>query len=458
MASEASYDAIIVGSGIAGSALAHALGRDGRRVLLIERDWSEPDRIVGELLQPGGVESLRKLGLVECLEDIDAVPTHGYSVYYRGAPVHLEYLEKPGTEKRYQGRSFHHGRFVMKLRAAARQCENVTALEGTVTEVVHDAGSGRAIGVKATSKESGKSQTYHAGLTVVCDGCFSKFRKTYIDRPVDVRSHFVGLVLKDAVIPSPNHGHVILGDHSPILVYQISQHDTRMLVDIQGKLPAAGNGDLRAALEKIVIGNVPDDLVPSFQRALDTDRLRSMPNSYLPPTTGQTPGLLMLGDAYNMRHPLTGGGMSVALNDVVILRALLSPSEVPDLDDDANVADHLREFQTKRKSLSVVVNVLAQCLYALFAGSDPCLRRLQGGCFHYFRRGGLCVDEPVGLLSCMLPAPFTLFYHFFAVAFYTLYIMFSEAPLYQYPALAVESVRVIYTAAVTLLPYVWYEC
>ena len=35
----------------------------GRQVLLIERDWSEPDRIVGELLQPGGVQALQRLGL-----------------------------------------------------------------------------------------------------------------------------------------------------------------------------------------------------------------------------------------------------------------------------------------------------------------------------------------------------------------------------------------------------------
>lgn len=43
-------------------------------------------------------------------------------------------------------------------------------------------------------------------------------------------------------------------------------------------------------------------------------------------------GVLLLGDAYNMRHPLTGGGMSVALNDVRIWRSLLS--NIPDLNDD----------------------------------------------------------------------------------------------------------------------------
>lgn len=42
-------------------------------------------------------------------------------------------------------------------------------------------------------------------------------------------------------------------------------------------------------------------------------------------------GVLLLGDAYNMRHPLTGGGMSVALNDVHIWRNLLK--NIPDLYD-----------------------------------------------------------------------------------------------------------------------------
>ena len=57
------YDMIIVGAGIVGCAAAKAFGTDGRKVLLLERDLSEPDRIVGELLQPGGVHSLKLLDL-----------------------------------------------------------------------------------------------------------------------------------------------------------------------------------------------------------------------------------------------------------------------------------------------------------------------------------------------------------------------------------------------------------
>ena len=52
-----------MGSGVLGSAMAAVLARDGRKVTVIERDLKQPDRIVGELLQPGGCKALQSLGL-----------------------------------------------------------------------------------------------------------------------------------------------------------------------------------------------------------------------------------------------------------------------------------------------------------------------------------------------------------------------------------------------------------
>jgi squalene monooxygenase len=57
------YDLIIVGAGVVGCAAAKAFAEDERKVLLLERDLSEPDRIVGELMQPGGMNALKKLGM-----------------------------------------------------------------------------------------------------------------------------------------------------------------------------------------------------------------------------------------------------------------------------------------------------------------------------------------------------------------------------------------------------------
>ena len=44
-----------------------------RSVILLERSLKEPNRIVGELLQPGGVGALEKLGLRHCLDGIDSM-------------------------------------------------------------------------------------------------------------------------------------------------------------------------------------------------------------------------------------------------------------------------------------------------------------------------------------------------------------------------------------------------
>ena len=66
------WDVILVGGGVAGCALAYAQAKDGRRVLLLERDLAQPDRIVGELLQPGGYVMLKRLGLESCVDGIDS--------------------------------------------------------------------------------------------------------------------------------------------------------------------------------------------------------------------------------------------------------------------------------------------------------------------------------------------------------------------------------------------------
>ncbi|CAG8598655.1 1041_t:CDS:2, partial [Paraglomus occultum] len=127
-------------------------------------------------------------------------------------------------------------------------------------------------------------------------------------------------------------------------------------------------------LESNVLPEMPPSVQSKFYEAIQTERLRSMPNSFLPPSTNTNEGLIMLGDAMNMRHPLTGGGMTVGLNDVVTLVKLLSPSEVSDFVYTGLILEKMEDFHWKRKQTSSVINVLAQALYALFAASDESTR------------------------------------------------------------------------------------
>ena len=208
-------------------------------------------------------------------------------------------------------------------------------------------------------------------MTIVADGYASKFRKSQISKQPITKSKFWGLELIDTDLPRPKHGHVVLGDGAPVLLYQIGTHETRALIDIPENTPTASvrNGGVKAHLSQVVVPTLPAEVRPSFEASIEKGRLRSMPNSFLPPSTNKTPGLIIMGDAMNMRHPLTGGGMTVAFNDTVLLSSLLHPQIIPHLDDFPKILRQLSKFHWQRKNLTAVINVLAQALYSLFAAN-----------------------------------------------------------------------------------------
>ncbi len=64
---EETYDVVIVGGGIAGSALAAVLARAGRDVLLLEKSETYTDHVRGEALLQWGVKEAQDLGLLDAL-------------------------------------------------------------------------------------------------------------------------------------------------------------------------------------------------------------------------------------------------------------------------------------------------------------------------------------------------------------------------------------------------------
>ncbi|XP_071594471.1 squalene monooxygenase [Heliangelus exortis] len=442
---------IIVGSGILGSSLATVLSRDGRKVTVIERDLKEPDRIVGELLQPGGFNALRDLGLEDTVEGIDSQVVNGYIIHDIESKSEVE-IPYPTSEGGHvaSGRSFHHGQFIMGLRKAAMAEPNAKFIEGTVLELLEE--DDCVLGVRYKDKETGDTKELHAPLTIVADGIFSKFRKNLVSNKVTVSSHFVGCILKDAPQFKANHAELVLAKTSPVLIYQISSTETRVLVDIRGKMPK----NLKEYMVNNVHPQLPDHLKEPFLTAVQNDRLRTMPASFLPPSAVNKKGVLLLGDAYNMRHPLTGGGMSVILNDVKIWRILLQ--DIPDLYEDSDVLKAKKTFYwSRKKSHSFVVNVLAQALYELFAATDDSLHQLKKACLHYFRLGGECVSGPVGLLSVLSPKPMVLIGHFFAVALYAVYFCFKSESWITMPRAFFSSGAILYRSCSIIFPLIYSE-
>ncbi|CAK9435677.1 uncharacterized protein LODBEIA_P04040 [Lodderomyces beijingensis] len=484
------YDAIVIGAGVVGPCIATAFARQGKRVLIIERDWSKPDRIVGELMQPAGVKALRELGMIKAVNNIQAIDCTGYYIQYFNHHLSIDYplkevaqvtnptkpIHDVGTfggndkldldstidpkewdqDERVRGVAFHHGDFLQNLRAICRNEPNVTTVESTVTKLIRDEDE-VVVGVKAKDK-NGEFSEYYAKLTIGCDGIYSKFRKELSAANVpNIGSYFVGLYLENAELPAQNKGHVLLGDHAPVLMYHVSPTETRVLCAYRStKPPSSANNEIYKYIKKEVVPVIPKVTLPAFLEALEKKKFRVMPNQYLSAMKqGKTPGFILLGDSLNMRHPLTGGGMTVGLNDAVLLAKLLA--HVDDFADHTQISDKMAIFHRKRKNLDAVINTLSIALYSLFAADKRALKILQNGCFQYFQLGGECVSGPIGLLSGMLPFPMLLFNHFFSVAFYSIYINFCTRGVLGVPVALYEALDVLFTAVVIFTPYLWKE-
>ena len=397
------YDYCIIGAGVAGAAMAAFLAEKGKQVAVIEKDYSEQERIVGELLQPGGVEKLKALGLGDCLEGIDSAPVTGYAIFKEGKEIQIPY---PDT--RSEGRGFHNGRFVQNLRAKISDRENVTLLEGTATEMIKNS-QGKIVGVRYTERHTDEEREVKGAITIVSDGFFSIFRKELSKNKACVSGFFLGLILKHAPLPHPGHGHVFITDTSPFLVYPISSFESRMLIDFPGTMPPKKGPQLKAELKVRILPFLNPALHESFLQAVEEGDFKVMPNHYMPGMPIVRDGAVLLGDALNMRHPLTGGGMTATFTDVLSLGTILA--EAPDPADSKEVSQRINQFYFEKRNENSTINILADALYRVFRHKP-----LADACFDYLAQGGAHAQEPVSILSGISRDKKLLVRHFFAVA------------------------------------------
>ncbi|KAL9344493.1 hypothetical protein Peur_062168 [Populus x canadensis] len=298
------------------------------------------------------------------------------------------------------GRGFHNGRFIQKLREKAASLPNVKLDQGTVTSLVEENGTIKGVLYKT---KAGQELAASASLTIVCDGCFSNLRRNLCNPKIEVPSYFVGLVLENYNLPYANRAYFILKD-TIVIAYPISSNEIRCLVDVPGsKQPPISNGEMASYLKTVVApqGNI-----------------RTMPNRIMPASPYATPGAFMIGDSLNMRHAVTGGGMTVGLSDVVLLRDLLRP--LNDLSDGAAICKYLESFYILRKPTAFAINTLASTLHTVFSSSDqdPSRKEMKEAFFNYLSLGGVFSEGLMALLSGLNPDPLSLVFHCFAMLAY----------------------------------------
>jgi 2-polyprenyl-6-methoxyphenol hydroxylase-like FAD-dependent oxidoreductase len=161
------YDAIVIGARVAGSSLAILLGRQGRRVLLVDRDYFPSDTLSTHLLQPPAVEMLERLGALAEVES-SGLRRLGRLRTYLGEVVVEGPLRAPGAYALCARRD----RLDLALIRQAVLRHGVELLERTHAHGLVWEG-GRVTGVELQTA-GGKRRTVRARLVVGADGKYSR--------------------------------------------------------------------------------------------------------------------------------------------------------------------------------------------------------------------------------------------------------------------------------------------
>jgi flavin-dependent dehydrogenase len=291
-------DVLICGGGIAGSALAILLGRQGLRVELFERRIFPKDKACGEGLMPAGVAVLDRLGLADA---VGGAPFHGVRYHFGDQTAEGRFPRTAGLPASGRGQRRLHLDAVLFEAAAATS--NVSAHTGAQVEApLYE--NGRVTGLLVDG------QPLRAPLVVAADGVHSSLR------------HQCGLHVAQRRIRYGARAHFRLatGQAQPPWVDVFVCSGFELYVT-----PLPGNEVLVAALadtaavrepiEKTFLRwrTAPPELAARLQGAEQVSEILCSSPLACRARAGVASGIVLLGDAAGFLDPITGGGMTQAL-------------------------------------------------------------------------------------------------------------------------------------------------
>jgi flavin-dependent dehydrogenase len=155
------WDALVVGAGVAGSAVAGALAEKGRSVLLLERGHLPRDKVCGGCLSGRAVASLERLGLMAAVEAREPAPLQGVLFRHGRREAVLRYPDGPASQSRaLSRRSLDVALAAEAIRRGAAYRDGAQVLGSRLTE------GERVVEVRAGSE----SFSLRADVVLACDG------------------------------------------------------------------------------------------------------------------------------------------------------------------------------------------------------------------------------------------------------------------------------------------------
>ncbi|GLZ29257.1 monooxygenase [Lentzea sp. NBRC 105346] len=347
------YDVLICGAGAGGLSLAHFLSRQGRRVLVVDKQSRPRDQHKGELLQPRSVQLLSAAGLIEPLTR-QGSRTVNRLVCRTAHDAELVDLDFGLLDGPFNYGLLHFYRDFREVLGAELAADY---RQGTKVEGLLRSSDGRVTGARLAC-----GTEVSAALTVACDGPRSRLR---------------------AGIPSSQrrYGHQLAAfeltgvpELGTDMTMYLTSAGLRLLFGMPGgrarlyvQLPVNRFRDIgRAGLADWITTLLRE--VPALSKVESPLRANMHSVQVLPAwrasvSAWQVPGMVLLGDAAHTVHPVVGQGMNAAIGDAWSLASILSTVDVLTPGAVDSVA---ARYEAERRPVMAYVARLSHVLARLF--------------------------------------------------------------------------------------------
>jgi 2-polyprenyl-6-methoxyphenol hydroxylase-like FAD-dependent oxidoreductase len=230
---------------------------------------------------------------------------------------------------------------------------------------------------------------YRCRLLVAADGAQSRVGRL---AGIGVHNRRISTIFGYRVaakhLPHRDYGHVFLGTESPILFYPITSTEGRILFDIPHK---AGHRPDVVDCRRMAT-SLPLDLQEEVEQAI-AEQTRMTVVTHATCTDRSVQGrVVLVGDAGGSCHPLTATGMTMCINDALLLRNVL-------MEHPHRLERALNLYQQRRRWPQATRLALADALRDTFSGTSPELRVLQNGILTYWRDSATGRAATLALLS-----------------------------------------------------------
>ena len=338
-----SYDVVVIGGGIAGSALAVALARNGISVLVLEKCERHLDRVRGEFIVPWGVAEADALGILSDLIAAGANYTTRSVPYGDGVPPEVARSRSTDMGAMVPGvkgaLNIGHPAACEALNASARRA-GAKLLMGASNIVVSE-GSRPIISFEHQSA----SHEVSPRLVVGADGRGSQVAKQLrIGYSSDPVHHLLSGMLVDGLDDWPISEQSI-GLSGDICFYVFPQGAGRARLyaacGLQQKDRFAGSNGQTSFLSAFNCDALSH--AKSFSTARPIGPCHGYPNNDVWLDNPVFDGIVLIGDAAGLNDPSGGQGISIAFRDARLVCAALASNSLWVRDTFSEYAEERRE-------------------------------------------------------------------------------------------------------------------